>query len=165
MKTLTLNKNGKQIEAKQLECNNAYYVTKEGDIWSTKSNKFLKVQNHPNGYRTIRIHNTYMMHKLILSTFFPNGNAKAEVDHIDGNKANNNLSNLRWVSRKVNAKNVTKNRNYKYKRLFKCVKDEVEHSFNLQKEAALYIGCDPSAVCFALQGKLKTVNGYKLQYV
>ena len=165
MKTLTLNKNGKEIEAKQLECNKAYYVTKEGDIWSTKSNKFLKVQNHPNGYRTIRIHSTFMMHKLVLSTFFPNGNKKAEVDHIDGNKANNNLNNLRWVSRTVNARNVKHKRNYTYKRSFKCVKDGIEKVFNLQHEAASYIGCDPSAICFALQGKLKTVNGYKLQYV
>ena len=67
MKTLKLTKNGKEITAKQLECSPNYYVTKEGDIWSTKRNKFLKVQNHPNGYRTIRIDNTYMVHKLVLS--------------------------------------------------------------------------------------------------
>lgn len=166
MKTLKLTKNGKEISAKQLECSPTYYVTKEGDIWSTKTNKFLKVQKHPNGYRTIRIDNTYMVHKLVLSTFVPNGNKKAEVDHIDNNKANNNLENLRWVSRSVNAKNVVKKkREYKYKKMFKCIKDNVEHFFRLQKEAAYFIGCDPSAIHFALHGKLKNVCGYKIQYV
>lgn len=42
------------------------------------------------------------IHRLVAEAFLPNPNNLEQVDHIDGNKAHNSVSNLRWCSRKFN---------------------------------------------------------------
>lgn len=45
------------------------------------------------------------IHRLVASAFIENPLSKKEVDHIDGNRQNNNVENLRWVSRIENVRN------------------------------------------------------------
>ena len=51
----------------------------------------------------------YSVHKLVAETYISNPNNYTEVDHIDRNKQNNKVSNLRWVTHKENMKNFQKN--------------------------------------------------------
>lgn len=46
------------------------------------------------------------IHRLMAETFIPNPNNKPQVNHIDGNKQNNQLSNLEWVSEAENAQHA-----------------------------------------------------------
>ena len=46
------------------------------------------------------------MHRLLMLTFVPNPDNKAHVNHIDGNKSNNSLSNLEWATPKENAQHA-----------------------------------------------------------
>lgn len=44
----------------------------------------------------------FLVHRLVATAFLQNPNDLPEVNHIDGNKYNNNVSNLEWVSRSDN---------------------------------------------------------------
>jgi hypothetical protein len=56
----------------------------------------------------------YSVHRLVATTFLPNHLNKPQIDHIDGNKFNNNVLNLRWCTAKENMQNpITKEVNSK----------------------------------------------------
>ena len=46
------------------------------------------------------------IHNLVAEAFIANADSKPLVDHIDGNRLNNNVSNLRWATAEENANNL-----------------------------------------------------------
>lgn len=50
----------------------------------------------------------HLVHRLVAQAFLPNPDNLPEVNHKDGNKANNTLDNLEWISRKDNALHGTR---------------------------------------------------------
>jgi len=80
--------------------------------------RILKSGIGTNGYKYVilsknGIKKTKYIHRLIALEFIPKINGEREVDHIDENKLNNNVFNLRWVNRYYNASRSTKG---KYRR-------------------------------------------------
>lgn len=73
----------------------------------THNGKFLKATDRGNGYLTVHIEgkNRYL-HRIIAQAFIPNPENKSEVNHIDGNRSNDCVKNLEWVSRLENAKHA-----------------------------------------------------------
>ena len=78
-----------------------------------KDNKHvMKEYIDNNGYAIVALTTQHgkvhrKMHRLIAQQFLPNPNNLPEVDHIDRDKLNNSLNNLRWVSRSDNNRNRT----------------------------------------------------------
>lgn len=73
----------------------------------TTSPKILKHRDNGKGYRCInRKNKTLYVHRLIAETFLPNPDSLPEVNHKDGDKANNHVSNLEWVSKSQNAQHA-----------------------------------------------------------
>ena len=91
-----------------------YYVTPEGDVWSTRNwNRANKMTPQPNrgGYRKVHLTRDgvgrgYLVHRLIAETFLPNPEEKEQVNHIDGDKTNNALDNLEWSTRDENMRHA-----------------------------------------------------------
>lgn len=85
-----------------------YYVTDDGRIWSDKSKKFMAQSLDKDGYKKVALRSSdlppkkchlYSVHRLIMENFFPfEGMENYQVNHIDGDKSNNRLENLEWVS-------------------------------------------------------------------
>ena len=89
-----------------------YKINKEGQIWGVKRQKFLKLRISKTGYYNIKLckegkHKSYVVHRLLCLQFLPNPNNLPLIDHIDHNRSNNNLDNLRWVDSRGNCCNRT----------------------------------------------------------
>ena len=54
---------------------------------------------------TIPYRKNCLIHRLVAEAFLPNPENKSCVDHIDGDRTNNSLTNLRWVTFKENSNN------------------------------------------------------------
>ena len=71
--------------------------------------KFREVKPGLNGYGYLQVSvgscKTALVHKLVARAFIPNPLGATDVDHIDGNKTNNRVENLRWVTHKENCNN------------------------------------------------------------
>lgn len=73
--------------------------------------KKLKPTKNSDGYLRVTLYNEHgrtskTIHRILGEEFIPNPENLAEVDHIDRNKLNNDLLNLRWVTQEDNKRNV-----------------------------------------------------------
>lgn len=83
-----------------------YYITTEG-IVINKKNHIIKPFINNKGYVLVRLWNnnksvSKLVHRLVAETFIPKIEGKCEVNHIDGDKTNNNVDNLEWCTRQEN---------------------------------------------------------------
>jgi|SRR5690606_28296533 len=84
-----------------------------------KSGKMKKIRLNEKGYclSSISLNNkskTVRIHRLVALAFIPNPYDKLEVNHKDGNKENNHISNLEWSTRKENMNHASRNRLFLY---------------------------------------------------
>lgn len=96
-----------------------YYVTDDGKVWSERSQKYMAMRKDKDGYLKVALvsnevpegkRHRYSVHRLIMENFCPIENmSKLQVNHIDGDKTNNNLSNLEWVTCQENVDHAIKN--------------------------------------------------------
>lgn len=80
-----------------------YLINAEGKIYSLSYKKFMKTQDHNDGgQQMIQLYQNgkgidFLVHRLVASHFLKRTDkTHNSIKHIDGNKANNNLNNLRW---------------------------------------------------------------------
>ena len=84
-----------------------YEINELGEIYSYKTNKILSGSIFNTGYRMVRLtingqKKSYAVHRLVAEAFIPNPENLPVVNHKDGNKLNNNVENLEWVSQSQN---------------------------------------------------------------
>lgn len=130
------------LECKELKEDRDYLIYNDGRIFSKKNNRFLSGKIDNVGYRLYALAITDELtvskrrkskmvyaHRLVAEYFIPNPNNYPYVHHKDGNKLNNCVFNLEWVSPKQNAQyhlNSRQNKNRKKTRYhIKDLPDEI----------------------------------------
>jgi len=91
----------------------AYIISNKGRIMRKSDGFMPKIgTSEKTRYCRVRLGGTvYYLHRLLAQAFIPNPQNKPYVDHIDGNKLNNSLSNLRWATPVENQRNRGKQTN------------------------------------------------------
>ncbi len=102
---------------KNIENFSKYQISNFGNLKSFwgKNEKILKPNkiryHHLNMTNDEGITTTKQIHRLVAQAFITNPQNKKEVDHIDGNKNNNNANNLRWATHSENNRNKQLDKN------------------------------------------------------
>lgn len=88
------------------------HLVSRGFCTITCPEKILKPRVKNNQYLFVRLSNGHKktskekyVHRLVAEAFLPNPNNKQEIDHIDGDRINNLVTNLRWATRIENVRN------------------------------------------------------------
>ena len=150
-----------------------YVSAKDGRKPRFYEEKILKPFSNRKGYQYIILcdmdgtHKRDAIHRLVAKVFIPNKNKERyDIDHKDGNTANNNMSNLRWVTRKENCQNPITNSRMEdkvCKSVIRLGKDgemkEYQKMTDVQAD-----GFRASKVCMCCKGKHKTHKGYMWMY-
>ena len=107
-----------------------YILFSNGTIYSVTRDKFLSTKIDSSGYPACNLWDGYRYHKLRVHTliakyFIPNPKNKRTVNHKDGDKTNNNISNLEWATDSENLKHA--HDNIKRKSTRKLSFEELRH--------------------------------------
>lgn len=87
-----------------------FLISDEGQVFSKKSKRYLKLCLNKKGYLALstRLEGRngpavcFRVHRLVAETYLSNPENLPEVNHKDGNKQNNNVSNLEWCTSRQN---------------------------------------------------------------
>ena len=106
----------KENTMKKIEGFENYSVTEDGKIYNNKFNRLLK-HAIVDGYHKVGLFNKAegiynmkkLVHRLVAEAYIPNPDNKETVNHIDGDKSNNHVSNLEWATRSENVQHAYSN--------------------------------------------------------
>lgn len=99
-------------EFKEYPLDNRYVISNYGRCYSHTSNSFLCPYEYYNGYIMYHMYLKDgvlfhgLAHRLVAITFLPTNDYNLDINHIDGNKRNNKVTNLEWCTRSQNIRHA-----------------------------------------------------------
>jgi hypothetical protein len=85
-----------------------YLIYENGDVFSVRNSKLLKQCLNRGGYKILNLckpgekPKSHRVHRLVAEHFLPECIGLRDVNHIDGDKQNNHVSNLEWSNKSLN---------------------------------------------------------------
>lgn len=160
-----------------------------GKVYGKWKGRFITIRKDVKGYCTVKLNKngkgkTKLVHRLVAESFIKKEREEYEVNHIDGNKCNNNVDNLEWCSHSYNAKHawdtglnkytekrheIMKNNHYRKgmpsekRKKVKCIETGVV--FNSIAEAAEKLSLQRSKISNVINGYRKTTGGFHFEYI
>ena len=168
-----------------------YQISNLGNVKSlnyanTGRQKLLHPSSHHLGYLIVRLvrpenirPENKMVHTLVASAFIPNSSNKPCVNHIDGNKQNNVVTNLEWVTHKENMEHAITtglrnphfnnkplgDNNPSRKPILQFTKNgDFVKRWECISEASRYMKCTPAQITNNAKGRNKTCHGFVWRY-
>ena len=150
-----------------------YMVSNLGNIKSlyrngTKGGEVTKVERR--GYLRVRLWKnkkvrTIGVHRLVAIVFLPNPNNKPQVNHKDGNKKNNHVENLEWVTASENTQHSYNNGFNQRARPIAQIKNGKEiNVFPSIHNAAVKTGIEYVTIYWCVNGIFKQAGGYEWKF-
>lgn len=145
-----------------------YEVSNLGRVRSLKTNALLRPGLGGVGYLTVALYEngkaiSKSVHQLVAETFISKPSTEFVVNHKDGNKTNNNVDNLEFVTRQQNNIHAYETGLNPHKKPVRIV--ETGEVFESQEACAEAIGGDPANISYCLSGKLKSHKGLHFERV
>ena len=153
-----------------------YEISDQGEVRNKTTKYILKGRLSKSGYLQVSIKkdetgkfiNQYI-HRLVASHFLNNEENKREVNHKDGNKINNTLENLEWITSSENQKHrhnigITKTSN-RHIGMFDLDGNLIQEFNSIVEAFTILKKTSRVNIDNALQGKQKTAYGYIWKYL
>lgn len=140
------------------EQENFYEVNKNGEVRNKQTGHYLQRDVNSGGYYRVCLyhkekHKKFFRHRLIAQLFIPNPNNLPEVNHIDGNKSNNNVSNLQWCDRPHNEREMHRLHIKEYKPYYVIFNNNIRKEYEFAIDLANEIKVSKRTIQNYLQGK------------
>lgn len=159
----------KQVIIENINNDKEYFVSNLGRFKNSSGIIMDNYKVNENGYIRVFIYNkTYALHRLIALAFLENSENKEQVNHIDGNKLNNCVSNLEWVTNQENQLHKFKiglGNNYTRKITQYDLEMNKIKDFNSIVEASKTLNIGKSNIRGVLTNYRKTAGGFIFKYL
>lgn len=141
-------------------------VSRAGNVWTTTYNRELGQYLTNRGYLTVKLCKdktirSIGVHRLVAEAFIPNPDNLPTVDHIDGNKLNNRVENLQWLSLSDNCRKAVPRRSKAFKSII-CV--ETGKVYKSKAQAARDLNIPSAVMSSLLKGEFESYHHLHFKY-